>query len=187
MKSTGMDMKSLTKPQTLRLVVLGFVGVALILAGTFFTGRPKMSGAEDPTAAGLLEYARTIEAVLEEAIGSIRGVGKVRARVTLSSGPESIYAENVSRSSNSQTETLEGGQMRQNISENEVSQPVSGRFGSSETPLVEKTIPPQVAGCLIVAEGASSSAIKEEIYRAAQALLGIPLYRIQVAPMKGGG
>lgn len=185
MKPT-MDAKALLKPQNLRLVLLGLVGVALILAGTFLTGRPKKGTAEDATVAELLEHARTIEAALEEAIGSIRGVGKVRVKVTLASGPETIYAENVSRSMSSQTETLEGGQTRQNISENEVAQPVSGRFGSSETPLIEKTILPQVAGCLIVAEGASSSGVKEDIYRAAQALLGIPLYRIQVAPMKGG-
>ncbi len=183
---TAVHTKALLRPETLRLVILGLIGVALILAGTFLTARPKMRAAEDAAVAGLTEHARSIEAALEEAIGSIRGVGKVRVKVTLSSGPENVYAENVTRSMTSQTETLEGGQMRQNISENEVSQPVSGRFGSSEAPLIEKTILPQVAGCLIVAEGASSSGIKEDIYRAAQALLGIPLYRIQVAPMKGG-
>lgn len=179
-------MKAVLKPQNLRLLVLALIGVALILVGTFVSARPKSQGAEGTPIADLVEQARLIEAALEEAIGSIRGVGKVRARVTLSSGPENVYAENVTRSSTSQTETLEGGQMRQNLSENESSQPVSGRFGSSETPLLERIIPGQVAGCLIVAQGASASGVKEDIYRAAQALLGIPLYRIEVAPMKGG-
>ncbi len=181
-----MDMKGLVKPQNLRLVALALVGVALILVGTFLNARPRESGGDSGRVSDLLEQAKAIESALEEAIGSIRGVGKVRAKVTLASGPENVYAENVTRSTTSQTEILEGGETRQNTSENESSQPVSGRFGSSETPLLERVVPGQVAGCLIVAEGASSSGVKEEIYRAAQALLGIPLYRIQVAPMKGG-
>ncbi len=183
---TAVDAKALLKPQYLKLVLLGLLGVALILAGSLLSGRPGARATEDDSVAGILEHAKALEAALEEALGSIKGVGKVRVKVTLESGPENVYAASVTRSMNSQTETLSGGEIRQTISENETSQPVSGRFGTSETPLLEKTVLPQVAGCLIVAEGASNSGVKEELYRAAQALLGIPLYKIQVAPMKGG-
>ena len=42
------------------------------------SARPKSQGAEGTPIADLVEQARLIEAALEEAIGSIRGVGKVR-------------------------------------------------------------------------------------------------------------
>ena len=72
-----MDLKAVLKPQNLRLLVLALIGVALILVGTFVSARPKSQGAEGTPIADLVEQARLIEAALEEAIGSIRGVGKV--------------------------------------------------------------------------------------------------------------
>ncbi|MGI6631650.1 MAG: hypothetical protein ACOX5M_01210 [Bacillota bacterium] len=184
-KARSMDFRALAKPQNLKLVLLGFLGIALILAGTFYTSRKEGTQSKDLSDVLLQSHAAAIETALEETVGAIRGAGKVQARVTLESGPENVYAHNVVRSSTSQTETLEGG-TRESSTENETSQPVTGRFGSSESPLLEKILPARVAGCLIVAEGAASSEVKADIYRAVQALLGIPIYKIEVLPMKGG-
>lgn len=185
-KARAMGLGSLLKPQNLKLALFGLLGIGLILLGTFFTAGAQGAQAQGESAVDLSAETASIEAAIEEVVGAIRGVGKVQAKVTLESGPQSVYARNVTRSSSSQSETLENGAARESLTENETSQPVSGRFGVSESPLLEKVIPVKVAGCLIVAEGASSSRVKADIYRAAQALLGIPIYKIEVAPMKGG-
>ena len=183
-KARSMDFRALAKPQNLKLVLLGFLGIALILAGTFYTSRKEGTQSKDLSDVLLQSHAAAIETALEETVGAIRGAGKVQARVTLESGPENVYAHNVVRSSTSQTETLEGG-TRESSTENETSQPVTGRFGVRNRPPREDTSG-RVAGCLIVAEGAASSEVKADIYRAVQALLGIPIYKIEVLPMKGG-
>lgn len=185
-KAKAMDVRLLSKPQNMRLVLLGLLGIALILAGTFFTSEPRRTRKESRFQDDLRVHAAALEAAVEETLSSIRGVGKVMVSVTLESGPESVYAQNVTRSSTSQSELLESGAKRENATRNEASQPVTGRFGASDSPLVEKTLPAKIAGCLVVAEGASSSNVKASIYRAVQALLAIPIYKIEVAPMKGG-
>jgi len=162
------------------------LGVCLLILGSIL-GRPAGEKPVLPETDSLANLEAAMAANIERAVSAIKGVGKVQASVVLAAGPESLYAKNVQRSRTTQSEVSGSGEIRENATENETSQPVTGRFGTSESPLVERVQGAEVAGCLIVAEGASSSAIKAEIYRAVQTLLDIPLYRIQVVPMKGGG
>lgn len=181
-----MSLSSVLKSQYLRIAALGLLGVALLLFGTFY-GK---TGAENDeaalTAGNLALHERSIAVTVEEVLSAVKGVGKVQVKVTLEMGPESVYARNVTKSSTSSTETTTTGETRENTSQNESSQPVTGRFGTTESPLVERVAPVRVGGCLVVAEGAASSRVKQDIYRAVETLLNIPMYKIQVEPMKGG-
>jgi len=179
----GVSLPSVWRSQYLKLALVAALGVLLLLAGTFFTG-PKPAQEAGQTAASFAEQEKAMSRAVEQAVSAIRGVGKVQATVTLEMGPESIFARNVTRSRTSQTETTQAGETRENVTENETSQPVTGRFGTTESPLVEKVAPVKVGGCLVVAEGAASSRVKLEIYRAVETLLNVPIYKIQVAPMK---
>ncbi|MGE5580392.1 MAG: hypothetical protein ACM3WU_10145 [Bacillota bacterium] len=181
-----MRLPSILKSQYLKVAALGLLGVALLLFGTFYDRGEAAREAGTPAAGSLQEYEKSIAVTLEEALAAVKGVGKVQVKVTVEMGPESVYAKSVTRSSSSSTETTRDGETRENTSENETSQPVTGRFGTTESPLIERVAPVKIGGCLIVAEGASSSRVKQEIYRAAQTLLNIPMYKIQVEPMKGG-
>ncbi|HHW27826.1 MAG TPA: hypothetical protein GXX23_10925 [Firmicutes bacterium] len=183
-KKTGLS--QLLRPQNLKLFLIGALGVCLLILGSIL-GRPAGEKPVLPETDSLANLEAAMAANIERAVSAIKGVGKVQASVVLAAGPESLYAKNVQRSRTTQSEVSGSGEIRENATENETSQPVTGRFGTSESPLVERVQGAEVAGCLIVAEGASSSAIKAEIYRAVQTLLDIPLYRIQVVPMKGGG
>lgn len=174
------------KSPYVRLLVLGIFGIFLIVLGS----SSKMRGNEDDL--GYLdtrnlkkqeeELAQEIEAV----VSSILGVGKVKASVTLESGPESYFSKSTTSQSSLQQETLSDGAVRESQTSSQTAQPVSGRLSAGDSPLVEKVCAPKVAGCLLVAQGASSSKVKMEIYRALEALLNIPIYKIQVTPMEGG-
>ncbi len=174
------------KPQYLRLVLLGVVGVALIILGGVLKQPTKARDAEEAGTTILAQYENEIAREIERVVSAIRGVGKVSASVTLESGPKSVFALSTQGNRNSQSETTGTGEIRESASENQSSQPVIARFGSGDSPLVETIGQATVAGCLVVAEGASSSQVKMEIYRAVETLLNVPLYRIQVLPMKGG-
>ena len=180
-----MGVSQLLRPQNLKLLVIGAIGVCLIIIGSML-GKPGGQGAVIPETGSLAHLEASLAGNIERAVSVIRGVGKAQVTVVLEAGPESQYARNVQWSKTSQSESGISGEARENTSENETSQPVTGRFGTAESPLVERVQGAEVAGCLVVAEGASSSLIKAQIYRAVQTLLDIPLYRIQVVPMKGG-
>lgn len=173
------------KSEYVRLAALGLLGILLLVLGSSL-GISKPKTASPDNIASLRQYEELLSREVERAVSVIKGAGKVYASVTLEAGPQNVYARNVSRSSTSQVETGLSGERRENSSTSESSQPVSGRFGSSDSPMVEQVLPARIAGCLVIAEGASSSAVKADIYQAVSALLGIPLYRIQVVPMKGG-
>ncbi len=181
-----LSLSSLLKSQYLKIAALGALGIGLLLIGTFYSS-PKANQDTGQFAAGsLAAEEKALSKSVEEAVSAIAGVGKVQAKVTLEMGPESVYARNVTKSKTSQTETSQTGETRQNITENETSQPVTGRFGTTESPLIEKVAPVKVGGCLVIAEGASSSRVKQDIYRAVATLLNVPMYKIVVEPMKGG-
>jgi len=181
-----MSISSILRSQYLKVAALGMVGVALLLFGTFYNKPNTASGVELQTSGSLTEIEKALAASVEEALAAVKGVGKVQVKITAEMGPESVYARNVTRSSTSSTETATTGEVRENTSENESSQPVTGRFGAAESPLVERVAPVRVGGCLVVAEGASHSRVKRDIYQAVETLLNIPMYKIQVEPMKGG-
>ncbi len=174
----------LWKPQYLRLVLVGVLGVALIVLG----GALRTPGQADsglPKDATLEKYESEIAREIERVVGSIKGAGRVNAAVTLDSGPLSVFAVNIQRSRNSQSDT-NSGETRESVSDTESSQPVVIRSGSGDSLPVERIARAAVAGCVVVAQGASSSQVKMEIYRAVQTLLNVPLYKIHVVPMEGG-
>lgn len=175
----------LLRPQNLRLLVIGALGVCLIILGSML-GKPAAKNVVLPETSSLEGLEASLAENIERAVGAIRSAGKVQATVILDAGPESQYARNEQWSRTSQAESGSSGEARENTSESQTSQPVTGRFGTSESPLVERVQGARIAGCLIVAEGASKSLVKAEIYRAVQTLLDIPLYRIHVVPMEGG-
>jgi len=179
---------SLMKPEYFRLFLLGLLGITLLLVGTFLTNPKEASElTRDQSSLNFKGYENELAREIERVVSAINGAGKVRAAVTLESGPETFYAKNLIKSKNSQTETLGEAEVRESISENETIQPVMSRSSSSGDVLIpEKVVYPKIAGCLVVAEGASSSRVKRDIYEAVQVLLNIPIYKIVVLPMQGG-
>jgi stage III sporulation protein AG len=57
----------------------------------------------------------------------------------------------------------------------------SGNGGSS-TPVVVKELHPEIAGVLVLAEGANNPGLKEKLIQAVETVLNIPSYRVMVLP-----
>ncbi|MBE3520067.1 MAG: hypothetical protein IMW97_07165 [Firmicutes bacterium] len=180
-----MNWGDLVKGSTLRLVLLGALGVLLIVAGSFMSSGRAARGEGDELLTSLLAYERGLAEEVARIVSSIEGVGRVAVSVKLEAGleKETLWSTQLSRQS-----TVEKGQgtERQTSQENVSREMVSARLSGEESPFVPRTRLPKVAGVVVVAEGADDPRVKANIYKAVTTLLEVPAHKVEVLPMKGG-
>lgn len=160
-------LKSIKHIEIILAVVLGAI-ILLIYFSTFGTS------SSDDTAyksTSTTEYAAMLEEKLGNVLKEINGVGNVSVMITLSSGPEYIYATNVEEKTNTNTS---GGSTTTSVTT--TTEPI---IISNEMVIV-KEIMPAVGGVIVVSSGAGDTKVKLEILRAIQALLDVPQANIEV-------
>jgi len=127
-----------------------------------------------------------LEKQLEERIAlnlaSIQGVGKTRVMVTFSSGLKKEYAVDRTVTKKTSKETAKEGGTRETVEETES----TGLVMADSVPVVVVEYHPQIAGVLVIAQGAADPKIKEEIFQAVRTLLNIQPSKISVLPLGGG-
>ncbi len=159
-------LKSIKHIEIIVAVILGAI-VLLIYFSTFTSSSSKTSFEATSTT----EYATMLEHKLENVIKQIDGVGNVSVMVTLSSGPEYVYATNDEELINKN----EGG----NTSSTTTTITKEPIIISGDV-VVVKEIMPTVGGVVVVAGGAKDTRVKLEIIKAIQALLDVPQANIEV-------
>lgn len=124
-----------------------------------------LSGEEDTYD---MNYESRMEQRLEELLGSVDGVGKVRVMLTFEgTGEKKVEKDESITADESRKET------------------VYEEHGSSErTPYVTSETNPRVEGILVIAQGGGNSRVKQEILEAAQALFGIDAHKIKIMKME---
>ena len=140
----------------------------VVLVGVMLMLLPVSSGTEEPTAeARASEESFDLEAEerrMEELLGRIDGVGKLRLMLTLQSGTRLTLPED--------------SQKDQDRTQRET---VTLNRGSSQEVVVTNRYYPVYQGAVVVCQGADSSAVRLAITETVQALTGLPSDRIQVA------
>ncbi len=129
------------------------------------------------------EMAKNLEAMLS----AISGVGKVRASVELAASTNTNFSFNTEQAENVTEETDQSGGTRTTTETNASEQMVlvQGSQGS-ESPVIEQEIAPNIAGVMIVAEGASEPEVKARLFQAVQISLGVDPHKVIVLPMERG-
>ncbi|MDO4572184.1 MAG: stage III sporulation protein AG, partial [Clostridia bacterium] len=112
-------------------------------------------------------------------LSCIRGAGRVEVMVTYETGTELVTAMTTSTNYNA-SESSEGERSSTSSQTTESTQPatVSGEGGDEPIVLMEKQ--PVVRGVIVVAEGAADIRVRLDLQRAVQAVLDIPLSKIEV-------
>lgn len=151
-------------------LVLAGLAVALFL----MSGNPlKKQAKVDAPSAQTSASGDSMEERLADALSAIRGVGKVRVLISYSASEEIVPAMSVDESNSGSS-----------VSRSE--EPVTVGSGSSEQAMVLMVRSPTVRGAIIIAEGAEDVAVRMDLLRAAQAILGVPSSNIEVFPMGSG-
>lgn len=172
------------------LVALIAIGMSLIYFGkglaTPAQGILTKSAQTTPTSTpttkiGALE--KELESKLQANLLQMEGAGKVQVSVSFSTGLKTEYArnENVTKRTSKETDKTGGTRETTEVTQNNQVVMPSG----STQPVMVMEDRPEVAGVLIIAEGARDAKVREGIHTAVQTLLSISGTKITVVPMGG--
>ena len=125
-----------------------------------------------------LTYEEQLEKKLADILSKVKGAGKVEVMITLESSSELVLQVDENGSSDTIHEEDSAGGVRDSSQSSYSKDTV--QTGSDDTPYVIKEINPKGSGVLVIAEGAGSAAVKNEIYEAVEALFNLPVHKIKV-------
>lgn len=193
----GAGLSGLSKKKLLWLVILFLIGVILLTLSNFLPGEgdnkstetvvpPPQVEASSNLDAGITETIAQVEAGiegrLEDILAKVEGVGDVSVTVTLTNGPQYIYATNENVNETTTEENESNGSRRVTTDTTSSVQTVLAQpanMGGQE-PVVVKEIQGEIGGVLVAAEGARDARIKETLTRAVQTLLDIPAHKVSI-------
>lgn len=146
------------------------------------------AGSEYVVESGVLqeEYIiQNLEQRLEELLGAMQGVGRVRVMITLASSGEKIVEKDVPlERSNIVENDSSGGNRSTNEMYSQEETVYSTNAEGDKIPYVVKENSAVVEGVSVVAEGGDSALVQKNISEVIQALFGIEAHKIKVVKMK---
>lgn len=130
------------------------------------------------------DYKDQLENELEDTLSKIKGVGNVKAMVTLESGDEMVPAVNQKQDNTTTSEKdKEGGDREITQKSNETNTVIIDKQGDN-SPVVLKYVKPKIKGVIVVAQGAGRPSVQLDISQAVQVALNLEADRVQVFDMK---
>ncbi|MDR3593001.1 MAG: hypothetical protein P4N41_25355 [Negativicutes bacterium] len=173
-----------------RLMLVGVLGIALLLAGSFLDTAPvkqrpegQAETAKSPPAVSR-SYEEALEAKLANLLSQVRGAGAVAVSITLENGNTQEFAKNTTRENRVIQEKDPSGGLRTTTESKESEQVLVSKENGADRPVVARETKPLIKGVLVIAEGAQDSAVKASLTRAVEAGLGVPSYKITVLPQR---
>lgn len=131
---------------------------------------------------GIAALEKSLEEKIATNLKSISGVGETKVMVTYQAGLWKEYARNGSTTKRTSKETDKEGGVRET---EEITENNTLVLAGNNGPVLMVERRPEVAGVLIIAQGASNPKIKEQIFESVKTLLGIQPSKISVVPLGG--
>ena len=152
------------------------VGVLLLLSAKVPASEPaKEEGTQTEAAFDLQTFQQSVA----DSLAQIEGAGRVEVLLSLEAGEESVYASDVSQSSQS---TGGSSDSTSETYQSTMSILSDGSYG--ETPVLIKSKYPTFRGAVILCEGADSDTVRLQIVQAVSALCGISTDHISISKLK---
>ncbi len=128
-------------------------------------------------------YRRGLVDRLKGILSAIDGAGEVNVEVALATSTRNEYAfrENVTERRTDEKDSSGGSRVTsESTKEEELAAASTFGSGGGGGPVVVVSRRPEIAGVVVVADGARDGAIRERLSRAVQTLLGVPAHRVEV-------
>ena len=164
------------------LLVIGLVG-AILLVISWPTGQKDTDVAKKTEKVTVEKNEVTdkesMERKLEDVLGQVDGVGRVKVLITYKSSSEKVILQDMETDSTTEEE-IDGTQSRKSSGKNIREETVYDKTDAGETPYVIKEIEPEIEGVLVAAEGGGNSQTAKNISDAIMALFNIEAHKIKV-------
>jgi stage III sporulation protein AG len=135
----------------------------------------------------LTELQEQMSRELEVQLARIQGAGDVHVTISLASGPKAVPVLNTETTRTNTTEKAPDNSTRNSETTTDKENPVMVNSGSSSALAVVQREQAQVAGVLVVADGARDAAVRERLLKATATALKVPYNHIEVQAGTGGG
>ena len=173
------------------VIILILVVIIIIVASSFFNEKDDTAKEDklQPTVAlaskqpmdEIMELEQRLVLILSE----IEGAGHVKVMITGVSDGEVVHAFNQVEQSSLQEEQNEAGIVNKTDEIRREQELVFMDGDSGErVPVVTKKYEPEIRGVVVVADGAGSNVVRQNITNAVEILMGLPAHRIQVLKRK---
>ena len=126
-----------------------------------------------------------LENKLEEILGSIDGVGKVKVLIKYSESSSVVAMYNETTSESTTKENDKDGSSKDVKEKESKKEIVCSDENGENKPITEKVVMPVIEGAIITAQGAKDATIKSSIVSAVEAITGLAVHKIQVFEMGG--
>lgn len=167
--------EKLPKSKSGFLIAVGIVGLLLILVSSFdLTGvetDEKAQPTEAVTADASMQYTESVEKKLEELISDMLGKTSVRVMVTLESGKEYVYADEIKTDADITRD--QSALKTQQSDKNQKSYIVIKDADGNEKPLVITEKMPTVRGVVVVCEDGETPAVASAVRLAVKSALSV--------------
>ncbi|MBE3583756.1 MAG: hypothetical protein IMX01_06550 [Limnochordaceae bacterium] len=154
-------------------------------------GVPASGGGIHPSSSALpatllADYSHELEKRLATVLAQVQGAGRVEVMISLADGGQLEYVGNQRRDISQSEEKDAQGVTRRSLQDQSTQEPLTLREGQNETLWLSRMVRPQIAGVLVVAEGAGVEAVRLRLMEAAATALGVPAHRVAVLPRRTG-
>lgn len=145
------------------LIILAFLILAVIVINNT-SGKTTSKDVSNSKYTTSLDYIAQIEEKLMNVVQGIKGAGKTKVMISISSSPELSVAENIEE----KTVTTSG-----NSTTTVTTEPIIVRQNGEDSPLILKETLPKICGVIVVSEGAKDIKVKMDIMLAVSTALGV--------------
>ncbi len=186
--------KSFKKEQILILLLCGVLLLVIAVptddsaTRTQSQTEPQIKAQENDTASSLSgsekDRVQQLESRLKAILSQVEGIGKTEVMLTLKSDGRRIIEKDIEQSQGkeeNQEENAAAVSDQASSSENTVYQRDAQ---GNELPYVTEELEPEIAGVLVIAQGAKDASVISEITEAVMALFGVEAHKIKVMKME---
>lgn len=123
---------------------------------------------------------KNLETKLADILSMISGAGKVDVMISYINEVEKIPMTDMKVTTTVVSEKDSNGGERKTEETSTEENIIYEETNNLKSPVVKQSILPEIVGVIVVAEGASNIAVKENLIKAVEATVNVPSHRIQV-------
>ena len=162
--------------------------IVMIVINTLFDGNKgnKSTGTNTiiPTSVGNSTkkdgYETDLEQKLESILSKINGAGKVSVMISYANEVLKTPMTDVKTTTTVVSEKDSNGGERKTEETSTEENVIYEQNGNDKTPMIKQSVLPEIVGVIVVASGATSVSVKEDLIKAVTAAVDVPNHRIQV-------